>query len=396
MAEECSNLAVGWPFELAPALTANGHPNTTPPGFDARVATLFNRIAQWVNRERGPVALLVVAVALLASLVSAYPLPHPLSPQIPWTLGEEVPAVVIASGPERWVEGWPRTGITWLALGAPLPTLPDEVDLVARPAVAMPLRPAGFELRMALDEGDTRLERWRKTAAGKPAEKASSAVSSRLIDHLADARISVIGPDGAEQRCAPFVFGRANCGKQPWEYVGKEQVKVAGRNETCIWAHPLPNSVLRISFPLPASPGLFTGRAGFADSAVGQGRSGEVTIRVTVAGEPVAELKRERVSGFATLRGTLPARSTAGRLLIDVEGSTAAAHFCFDGDLRPASPLAKDIQPPAAPAGAAAAGDPFRNLAPNPAKGDATKGAKPSAKRPAKPDASPTKPARKP
>jgi hypothetical protein len=79
---------------------------------------------------------------------------------------------------------------------------------------------------------------------------------------------------------------------------------------------------------------------------VGPGREGEVSLRVTVAGEPVLELKRQRVQGFATLRGELPERSSAGRILFDIEGGTAAAHFCFDGDLRPRSPLAKALKPP--------------------------------------------------
>jgi hypothetical protein len=290
--------------------------------------------------------MLVVALALLASVVSAYPLPHPLAPQVPWTLGEEAPALVYASAPEQWVDGWPRSRVTLLALGAPLPAMADEVDVVARPASAMPLRPAGYDLRMALSEGDSRLERWRKSTASKVAEGGSTAVSTHLADYLAEARISVIGPAGDEQRCAPVIFGRANCGKQPWEYVGVEKLKVAGRTESCIWAHPIAESILRISFPLPAAPGLLTGRAGFADSAVGPGREGEVSLRVTVAGEPVLELKRQRVQGFATLRGELPERSSAGRILFDIEGGTAAAHFCFDGDLRPRSPLAKALKPP--------------------------------------------------
>ena len=293
--------------------------------------------------------MLVVAVALLASVVSAYPLPHPLAPQIPWTLGEEVPALVYASAPEQWVDGWPRSRVTLLVLGASLPALPDELDVVARPASAMPQRPAGYELRMALADGDSRLERWRKTAASKATAAGSTALSTHLADHLADARISVIGPAGDEQRCGPVIFGRANCGKQPWEYVGVEQLKVGGRTESCIWAHPIADSILRISFPLPAAPGLLTGRAGFADSAVGPGREGEVSLRATVAGELVAELKRQRVQGFATLRGELPERSSAGRILFDIEGSTAAAHFCFDGDLRPRSPLAKALTPPTVP-----------------------------------------------
>ncbi len=293
--------------------------------------------------------MLVVAVALLASVVSAYPLPHPLSPQIPWTLGEEVPALVYASAPEQWVDGWPRSRVTVLALGASLPAIPDEVDVVARPAAAMPLRPAGYDLRMALEEGDSRLERWRKSTTSKVAAVGSTGLSTHLADHLADARISVIGPTGDEQRCGPVIFGRANCGKQPWEYVGVEQLKVGGRTESCIWAHPIADSILRISFPLPAAPGLLTGRAGFADSAVGPGRAGDVSLRVTVAGELVAELKRQRVAGFATLRGELPERSSAGRILFDIEGSTAAAHFCFDGELRPRSPLAKALTPPTVP-----------------------------------------------
>ena len=293
--------------------------------------------------------MLVVAVGLLASVVSAYPLPHPLAPQIPWTLGEEVPALVYASAPEQWVEGWPRGRVTLLALGASLPALPDELDVVSRPAASMPQRPAGYELRMALADGDSRLERWRKTAASTATAAGSTAISTRLADHLDDARISVIGPAGEERRCGPFIFGRANCGEQPWEYVGVERLKVGGRTESCIWAHPIADSILRISFPLPAAPGLLTGRAGFADSAVGPGRQGEVSLRATVAGELVAELKRQRVQGFATLRGELPERSSAGRILFDIEGSTAAAHFCFDGDLRPRSPLSDAIKPQTVP-----------------------------------------------
>lgn len=337
--------------------------------------------------------MLVVAVALLASVVSAYPLPHPLAPQIPWTLGDEVPALVYASAPEQWVEGWPRSRVTLLVLGASLPALPDELDVVARPAAAMPLRPVGYELRMALADGDSRLERWRKTAASKATAAGSTALSTHLADHLADARISVIGPSGEEQRCGPVIFGRANCGKQPWEYVGVEQLKVGGRTESCIWAHPIADSILRISFPLPAAPGLLTGRAGFADSAVGPGREGEVSLRVTVAGEPVLELKRQRVQGFATLRGELPDRSSAGRILFDIEGGTAAAHFCFDGDLRPRSPLSKALTPPTVPPTLPAKPSAFSS------KSVAKPAAKPSAfssKPPAKTPAKPSKPFAKP
>jgi hypothetical protein len=122
-----------------------------------------------------------------------------------------------------------------------------------------------------------------------------------------------------------------------------------------------------------------------------------VSLRVTVAGEPVLELKRQRVQGFATLRGELPDRSTAGRILFDIEGSTAAAHFCFDGDLRPRSPLAKALKPPTVPT--TAPGKPVAKaatFAPKPGAAVATPPAKPPAQSPAQSPAPPAKPAVRP
>jgi hypothetical protein len=100
----------------------------------------------------------------------------------------------------------------------------------------------------------------------------------------------------------------------------------------------------------------------------------------------VAEIKRQRVQGFATLRGELPERSSAGRILFDIEGSTAAAHFCFDGDLRPRSPLSKALTPPTVPA----------TLPAKPSAKPSALSAKPVAKPPARPPAKPPAHAAKP
>jgi hypothetical protein len=273
-------------------------------------------------------------VAVLAAVVSA-------------GLGERAASVLPPDGdpvgqtfawvayPDAWVEPWADQSVTWMALDAPLPGARDaEYRVLAAPAASLPRVPRDVTVEASRTVAGVRDERWRRADARPARERtAAKAPVGDLIDALPRTRVEVVSTDGTARPCSPMSFGRMRCGAHPWEFVGVVSVPVRGRNERCVWAHPIEGASLRFTMPVGSDGGTVTGRAGFADSALGPGRSGKATLAVKAGEAAIASVERDRVQGFATFRAELPAE--ARELVFEVSSeAVGAAHFCFDAQVR--------------------------------------------------------------
>lgn len=106
------------------------------------------------------------------------------------------------------------------------------------------------------------------------------------LPHFALARVDRIGPEG-ESTCRRKSRGSFQCGDAPWTRIGKRTLTIQGRNEECIWAHPLRDETLRITYPNVRSRyrvhseevDILVLRTALRDSAVGTGVPVEITVQ---------------------------------------------------------------------------------------------------------------------
>ncbi|MFU8806891.1 MAG: hypothetical protein ACNA8W_23995, partial [Bradymonadaceae bacterium] len=73
---------------------------------------------------------------------------------------------------------------------------------------------------------------------------------ARQIPHIASARVVLRDEDGAITPCAPYRNGRFQCGEARWRYVGPRTVRIGGKDEDCIWAHPIDKATIVITYPM--------------------------------------------------------------------------------------------------------------------------------------------------
>jgi hypothetical protein len=147
------------------------------------------------------------------------------------------------------------------------------------------------------------------------------------------ARVELIEPDGTRRLCELTSAGH-QCGDAGWSTVRHRRVTVDGERRQCIWAHPIADRVIQITFP-PVATETADGRrmwigTALRDSAVGSG--GHIDFLVTVDGEEVLHRHTDR-RGWQSAR--LPAVEEPEELIVEVSAPRVGRrHSCFEFELR--------------------------------------------------------------
>jgi hypothetical protein len=155
------------------------------------------------------------------------------------------------------------------------------------------------------------------------------AVLYDFVQRLPDARAWLVRGDEATP-CAVTAPGRFQCGTNDWEFVGLHETGPLGGRVTCIWVHPVPGAVLRVTFPdVPLGDGVY-GLFGLASTAqVDLGPR----LRVTVGDAPPAAFGHEGRNAFSLFWVGVPAgsRGTADVTFEIASPDVTSQHACFLG-----------------------------------------------------------------
>jgi hypothetical protein len=152
-----------------------------------------------------------------------------------------------------------------------------------------------------------------------------------LVPFLAGARVRRSGKEG-EKTC-PFRGGVFDCGGEPWMDVKIEHLPFAGVWHSCIFAHPLTDSMLSIEFAVPGPTSAVELSGGIDDSGVGYPLGTPVNVRLTSGEQELGSAVFPNTPGF-------PSRTVEfGRELAEGDPLTFhittlnqdTRHFCFSG-----------------------------------------------------------------
>ena len=137
--------------------------------------------------------------------------------------------------------------------------------------------------------------------------------------------------------CSRWRFGRLFCGPNPWNWVGSTETKVRGVPSQCIWAHPLAQHQLEITFPQIKLNGVLKGKYALSDFAVDTGPSSPITFRVLINGEEKVKRILPNRKGWNTFRIGKPDNPEERVDLSFVVSSPedGRRHFCFDAEIFP-------------------------------------------------------------
>lgn len=154
-----------------------------------------------------------------------------------------------------------------------------------------------------------------------------------FAENLGRATVSVGGAAG--RVCDTWLFGKWQCGPDPWNYVGEAEVLVRGRMQRCIWAHPSDEGVLSLEFTDVPLGTIVSGRHMLGDVGVSNGEEGEIRFRVFVDDELLGDRIQQQRAGLNTFRFTLDDPAERGNVRFEIEADvTAQRHFCFTAQTR--------------------------------------------------------------
>jgi hypothetical protein len=146
----------------------------------------------------------------------------------------------------------------------------------------------------------------------------------RLSDHLKGLRFST-----SSGRCTA-AENTVHCryGTNGWEYARQESHRFDGRDEQCIWTHPVADQPVRIEVE-GLAPGDYLLSAGIDDSGVASDNSSPIELTVAVDGGKEQALRVPNQRGLRRFR--LPQLNDGGGLRIEVSvARTGARFFCWD------------------------------------------------------------------
>jgi hypothetical protein len=145
-----------------------------------------------------------------------------------------------------------------------------------------------------------------------------------LSDHLKGLRFST-----SSGRCTA-AENTVHCryGTNGWEYARQESHRFDGRDEQCIWTHPVADQPVRIEVE-GLAPGDYLLSAGIDDSGVASDNSSPIELTVAVDGGKEQALRVPNQRGLRRFR--LPQLNDGGGLRIEVSvARTGARFFCWD------------------------------------------------------------------
>lgn len=233
------------------------------------------------------------------------------------------------------------TGVDAVASSRDLPSTvrfePQWVRGVPRPAGAVvtrgdsPLPQSDFVLAARAD-GWVRWE-----LVEPPAAPTGPRARFTFAEHLGQATVTVGGSESGRV-CNTWIFGKWQCGPDPWNYVGEADVQVRGRMQHCIWAHPSDEGSLSLEFTDVPLGTMISGRHMLGDVGVSNQEEGEISLRIFVDGELVGDRVQQQRAGLNTFRFTLDEPPEVGDVRFEIDAEvTAQRHFCFTAQTRTVS-----------------------------------------------------------
>lgn len=180
----------------------------------------------------------------------------------------------------------------------------------------------------------TRGPTWVRWELADPPEAAASSDQFVFGEHLAEAHVSIGGEDDL-RICDTWLFGRWQCGPNPWNYVGAGEVRIRGRSQSCIWAHPSDEGPVNIEFRDIALGNLISGRHMLADVGVSNGTPGDIVMRVWIDDTLLGERTQTQRQGLNTFRFPISDPPDTGTVRFEISADvTAQRHFCFTAQSR--------------------------------------------------------------
>ncbi|MBA2663740.1 MAG: hypothetical protein H0U74_15745 [Bradymonadaceae bacterium] len=147
------------------------------------------------------------------------------------------------------------------------------------------------------------------------------------LPQIAAATVVLRAEDGSEKPCSTYRNGRFQCRKPGWSYVGQAKVRVAGKSESCIWAHPLQDATIIVAYPStqPTEGRKLVLETALTDGSVGGGHP--VDVRVSFGTKNITHVHPDR-KGWT--RKTIPRSDDAAALTVEVSAAhTGRRHFCY-------------------------------------------------------------------
>lgn len=199
----------------------------------------------------------------------------------------------------------------------PLASWPPQAPLVSFGSVPPHLKEADMELVAE----DSVWSLW------VPSEFAATPVFDAAVVEVMDA-------DGQPRTCARDARGAHQCGDRGWTRVRRRDLTVDGERQSCIWAHPMEDRVVRIRFSGVTTAGTDGERlwlqTALRDSAVGTGEPVDFDLRVDNA--TLFHRHQDRTGWQSTV---LPVVDEPGELTIDISAERPGRrHICFRFQLR--------------------------------------------------------------
>lgn len=249
----------------------------------------------------------------------------------------QVPA---KNGTIEFKYGWPAVNVlgsllSWLAIALLLSFV------LARYRPAWVARPRAFLLPWA-----AKAERWGvvlgvlallapvAALALKGKKREVSVPGVALIDQIDTAKVELLR--GSNVVPCPKKGRRHQCSAASWNYVGPSSQRVGDALRRCIWAHPVDNGIIRVTFAQQTLGRAIVGHHGLTDSAVQSFSGGAaVSLKLLVDGKPVLTSVRSNTKAWAEFRHSTAARN-GQKADVSFEITTRRAggrHYCFEAVL---------------------------------------------------------------
>lgn len=144
---------------------------------------------------------------------------------------------------------------------------------------------------------------------------------------LSEARIHTRRGD-ATSTCRRVSLARFQCDQPSWAFTGRHRARVGGREQTCIWSHPLDGRTTVVDYGAVAPPP--EGRAYVLETALDDrvlDASGAVDVDIRVGERTIAH-RQPAEKGWRRLE--LPEFDTPTRLILEISAEQVGRrHFCY-------------------------------------------------------------------
>ncbi len=160
-------------------------------------------------------------------------------------------------------------------------------------------------------------------------------VTFSVTESLAQATVTIAGPRG--ETCRHVEPSKHQCSHADWNHVRAGWYEVQERPFRCVWAHPVDEGPLEVSFDDAPLRGQIHVRAAFVGQSAAFARGAHVDLAVRSGAVEMARVRVENKSGVqkydSPITDKIPERGPV-TLSISTPNS-AMRHFCFDAWIGP-------------------------------------------------------------